>query len=318
MTEPARFRRALLAALLAKPVAPLLARIGLKPLAAMIGLAPARLPRKAPRAPGVIPAEGPRRGRVALLSGCVADVLAPHINGAAIRVLRRHGFDVVLASGEGCCGALAHHMGGQTQALDAARRNIDAWIGESEREGIDTIVTTASGCGTTIKDYAHMMRGDSAYAERAAQVSRITQDISEFLCNIKYLRYVIRPPVRVAYQPPCSLAHGQRVVAGPRDLLARAGFTVKDIPENHLCCGSAGTYNILQPDLANRLRDRKIAYIEKLKPDLIAAGNIGCITQMAAGTSIPVVHPVQLIDWATGGLVPPALQTSGRDRMRPS
>jgi glycolate oxidase iron-sulfur subunit len=318
MTEPKRFRRALLAALLVKPMAPLLARLGLKRLAAMIRLAPARLPRAAPRIPGVVPADGPRRGRVALLSGCVADVLAPHINGAAIRVLGRHGFDVVLTSDEGCCGALAHHMGRQGHALAAARRNVDAWIRESERDGLDAIVTTASGCGTTMKDYGHMLRGDSAYAERAAQVSRITRDISEFIYDIRYLRNVMRPPLKVAYQPPCSLAHGQRVGEQPRDLLVRAGFTVKDIPENHLCCGSAGTYNILQPDLANRLRDRKIAYIEKMKPDLIAAGNIGCITQMAAGTSIPVVHPVELIDWATGGLAPSALRTSGRDRMRPS
>ena len=312
MTDPKLLRRALFAALLAKPVAPLLALVGLKPLAAMIRLAPARLPRGRPVRPGVFAAEGPRRGRVTLLSGCVADVLAPDINAAAIRVLTRHGFDVLLTEDDVCCGSLAHHMGRQTEALAAARRNIDAWVGELDREGIDAIVTTASGCGTTMKDYGYMLRGDSAYAGKAKRISRITQDISEFICNIKYLKYVMRPALKVAYHPACSLAHGQRVGSGPRDMLSRAGFTVKDIPENHLCCGSAGTYNILQPDLANRLRDRKIAYIEKVEPELIAAGNIGCITQIAAGTGIPVVHPIQLIDWATGGSAPTALQASAR------
>jgi glycolate oxidase iron-sulfur subunit len=312
MTDPKLFRRALLAALVAKPFAPLLEFVGLKPLAAMIRLAPARLQRDRSARPGVFAAEGPRRGRVTLLSGCVADVLAPDINAAAISVLTRHGFDVLLTEDGVCCGSLAHHMGRQTEALAAARRNIDAWVGELDREGIDAIVTTASGCGTTMKDYGYMLRGDSVYAGKAERISRITQDISEFICNIKYLKYVMRPALKVAYHPACSLAHGQRVGSGPRDMLSRAGFTVKDIPENHLCCGSAGTYNILQPDLANRLRDRKIAYIEKVEPELIAAGNIGCITQIAAGTGIPVVHPIQLIDWATGGSAPTAPQASGR------
>ena len=312
MTDPKLFRRALLAALVAKPFAPLLEFVGLKPLAAMIRLAPARLQRDRSARPGVFAAEGPRRGRVTLLSGCVADVLAPDINAAAISVLTRHGFDVLLTEDGVCCGSLAHHMGRQTEALAAARRNIDAWVGELDREGIDAIVTTASGCGTTMKDYGYMLRGDSVYAGKAERISRITQDVSEFICNIKYLKYVMRPALKVAYHPACSLAHGQRVGSGPRDMLSRAGFTVKDIPENHLCCGSAGTYNILQPDLANRLRDRKIAYIEKVEPELIAAGNIGCITQIAAGTGIPVVHPIELIDWATGGSAPTALQARGR------
>jgi glycolate oxidase iron-sulfur subunit len=312
MTDAKRFRRALLAALLAKPLAPLLATVGLKQLAAMIRLAPAQLPRGRLSRPGVVAAEGPRRGRVALLRGCVADVLAPSINTAAIRVLTRHGFDVVLAEGEGCCGAFAHHMGQEAAALAAARQNTDAWMRELDREGLDAILTTASGCGTVLKDYGHMLRGDSHYADSARQVSRITQDILEFICNIKYLKYTMRPALKVAYHPACSLLHGQRLVAPPKDMLVKAGFVVKDIPENHLCCGSAGTYNILQPDLANRLRDRKIAYIEKLEPDLIAAGNIGCITQIAAGTGIPVVHPIALIDWATGGSAPRALQSSAR------
>jgi len=312
MVDPRQFRRALFAALLAKPLAPLLALVGLKPLAAMIRLAPARLPRGGAEEPRVIAAEGPRRGRVALLSGCVANVLAPDINAAAIRVLTRHGHEVVLAQGEGCCGSLAHHMGRDDEALTAARRNIDAWVREIDREGLDAILTTASGCGTTMKDYGFMLRHDRAYAGKAARVARLTQDISEFVHNIKYLKYVMRPPLKVAYHPACSLAHGQRVTLAPKHLLSRAGFVVKDIPESHLCCGSAGTYNMLQPELANRLRDRKITNIDKVAPDLIAAGNIGCITQIAAGTGIPVVHPIELIEWATGGSAPRALKRKGR------
>jgi glycolate oxidase iron-sulfur subunit len=157
-----------------------------------------------------------------------------------------------------------------------------------------------------------MLRQHSGYAVKAARISRMTYDISEFLYNIKYLKYVMRPPLKVAYHPACSLAHGQRVTTAPKEILSKAGFVMKDIPENHLCCGSAGTYNMLQPELANRLRERKITNIHKIMPELVAAGNIGCITQIAAGTKIPVVHPVELIDWATGGSMPRALEGLGR------
>jgi glycolate oxidase iron-sulfur subunit len=239
-------------------------------------------------------------------------VLAPQINAAAIAVLSRHGYDVVMAKGEGCCGSLAHHMGREDEALASARRNIDAWSPEIEAGGLDAILTTVSGCGTTMKDYGYMLSGDPAYAAKAAKVSALTRDISEFVHNIKYLKYVLRPPLRVAYHPACSLSHGQRVTVAPREMLARAGFAVTEIPESHLCCGSAGTYNMLQPELANRLRDRKIANIHKVAPELIAAGNIGCITQIAAGTKIPVVHPIELIEWATGGSAPRALADRGQ------
>jgi glycolate oxidase iron-sulfur subunit len=313
MTDAKLFRLALFAALPAKPLAPLLDLVGLKPLAAMLRLAPLRMPRSAAApAPGVFPAVGPRRGRVALLSGCVADVLAPDINRAATAVLTRHGFEVVLAPGEGCCGSLAHHMGRESEAGAAARRNIDAWTGELDREGIDAVVTTVSGCGTTMKDYGFMLRHHPGYAGKAAKVAGMTYDISEFIHDIKYLKYVMRPPLKVAYHPACSLAHGQRVTSAPKEMLSKAGFVMKDIPESHLCCGSAGTYNMLQPGLANRLRDRKITNIHNVMPELIAAGNIGCITQIAAGTQIPVVHPVELIDWATGGSAPRALKGMGQ------
>jgi glycolate oxidase iron-sulfur subunit len=305
------FRMALLAGLLAKPLIPLFRFAGLERIVAMLSLAPARLPRRASRSEKTFPAPWPRRGRVALLSGCIVDSLAPEINTAAIRVLNRHGFDVVLATGERCCGSLAHHMGDKTGAHAAARLNIAAWKHEIEGEGLDAIVTTASGCGTTMKDYGFMLRSEDI-AEDAARVSGLVRDISEFISEISYLRYVVRPPLAVAYHSACSLQHGQKITTLPLEMLAKAGFAVREIPEGHICCGSAGTYNLLQPELANRLRDRKIAHIQEIAPDLIAAGNIGCITQIAAGIGIPVVHPIELIDWATGGPAPRALESRGR------
>jgi len=308
MTNPQLFRPALSAARFAKPLAPLLDLVRLRPLAAMLRLAPWRLPRRPRATPGVFPAAGRRRGRVALLSGCVAPVLAPSINDAAIRVLTRHGFDVVEVRDEGCCGALAHHMGRKEEAHAAACRNIDAWMRELEGDGIDAVLTTASGCGTTMKDYGFMLRNEPAYAERAAKIAGMCRDISEFINENIDLEWARRPSVKVAYHGACSLVHGQRVTEAPKAMLSQAGFMLIDIPEGHLCCGSAGTYNMLQSELANRLRDRKIANIDKVTPDLIAAGNIGCITQIATGTPIPVVHPIELIDWATGGAAPKALE----------
>jgi glycolate dehydrogenase iron-sulfur subunit len=245
---------------------------------------------------------------VALLSGCVESVLAPNINKAAVQVLTRHGFEVVHVRDEGCCGALAHHMGRKQEAHAAACRNIDAWSREINAEGIDAILTTASGCGTVMKDYGFMLRNDPNYAARAEKIAGMCRDISEFINEINKLEYVTRPAIKVAYHPACSLNHGQRVTEAPTTMLSEAGFVLKDIPEGHLCCGSAGTYNILQSELANRLRDRKIANIDKVMPELIAAGNIGCIIQIAGGTPIPVVHPIELIDWATGGSAPRALE----------
>jgi glycolate oxidase iron-sulfur subunit len=309
MPYPRRFRLALNAARLAKPFAPLLELIGLKRLAATLALSPWQAPHR-PLAPQTFPARGRRAGRVALLAGCANDVLAPQINAATIGVLTRHGIEVVLPDGAGCCGSLVHHMGRDEQALAQARANIDAW---NAIEGLDAIVINASGCGTTIKDYGFMLRGDKAYAESAARVSGLAKDIAEYLATLP-----LKPdpearqsgaPLVVAYHSACSLQHGQRIARQPRELLANLGFVVKDIPEGHLCCGSAGTYNILQPDFARRLRDRKVRTIERLRPDVIAAGNIGCITQIAAGTELPAVHTVELIDWATGGRRPAALRS---------
>jgi glycolate oxidase iron-sulfur subunit len=304
---PSRLRAAMLAAVAAKPLAPVLRLIGLKRLAAALQLSP-RIGRPEPFAtPGVYQAAGSRRGRVALLTGCANEALAPSITQATIRVLNRHGIEVVIPPGEGCCGSLVHHMGREATALAQARANIDAWTREIEGEGLDAILVTISGCGTTVKDYGFMLRTDQAYAAKAAKVSALARDISEYLANLS-LRPAIKPGLTVAFHSPCSLQHGQGVHREPSALLATLGFVVKEVPEAHLCCGSAGTYNIMQPEIAGRLRDRKVENIEKTGADVVAAGNIGCVAQIAAGTAIPVLHPVELIDWATGGPVPKALQ----------
>jgi glycolate oxidase iron-sulfur subunit len=302
------FRWSLLAAFFAKPLAPLLDRIGCKPLAAMLRLAPSTFPPRTRGGPQVFRAHVERRGRVALLSGCATNVLTPQINEAAVRVLTRHGVEVVLAEGETCCGSLVHHMGRSEQALASARANVDAWMREIDGEGIDAILVTAAGCGTTIKDYGYMLRGDPAYAANARKVSALARDVSEYISKINDLKVETRPRLVVAYHAACSLQHGQKIVREPKETLSKSGFVVKDVPDGHLCCGSAGTYNMLQPQLATALRDRKVANIAKVAPDVIAAGNVGCITQIAAGTDIPVVHPIELIDWATGGPVPGALR----------
>jgi glycolate oxidase iron-sulfur subunit len=303
LPRPMLFRLALQGAALGRPFASVLP----KQLRTLLNLAPARVPKPSPadRAQ-VFPAQGERTRRVALLTGCAQRVLAPHINEASIRLLTRHGVEVVVAEGAGCCGALTHHMG---QEGDYARRNIAAWIDEMTKPGgLDAIVINTSGCGTTVKDYGFMFRNDPILAEPAAKISTIARDISELMSEIG-----LRPPVeptgqRIAYHSACSLQHGQQVRTQPKQLLQQAGFDVADIPEGHLCCGSAGTYNLLQPEIATRLRDRKIENIAKTGAILVAAGNIGCITQIASGCDLPVVHTVELLDWATGGPKPRAIE----------
>jgi glycolate oxidase iron-sulfur subunit len=214
----------------------------------------------------------------------------------------------VVAEGEACCGSLVHHIGREEQALAQARNNIDAWTREIEGGGLHAILITVSGCGTTVKDYGFMLRNDPVYAGKAARISDLAKDVSEFLATLELKPEGAAPGLTVAYHAACSLQHGQKVTHEPKELLCKSGFIVKDVAEGHLCCGSAGTYNILQPVLADKLRDRKVANIERLQPDVIAAGNIGCITQIATGTTIPVVHTVELVDWATGGPVPEPLR----------
>ncbi len=313
---PNRMRLALLGAMLGKPFKRLVAKvpvIGAR-AAAMLELAPARLPGKSHwQAPAVIlaaPGAGAPR-RVALLTGCAQPVLAPEINEAAIRLLTRAGVEVVLPKGEGCCGALVHHMGREADSLAFARRNIDAWIAEMDGRGLDAILITASGCGTTIKDYGFMFRDDPAYAGKARRVSAAARDISEYVYALKLARQTRATGQTVAYHSACSMQHGQQIKDQPKKLLQAAGFIVRDVPESHICCGSAGTYNILQPELAGQLRARKVANIEKTRPQIIATGNIGCMTQIAMATKIPIVHTIELLDWACGGPLPQALGASG-------
>jgi glycolate oxidase iron-sulfur subunit len=252
----------------------------------------------------VFAALGRKRGRVALLQGCAQQVLAPRINQAAINLLTRHGIEVVLVKDEQCCGALTHHLGRDDDALSRARANIAAWRAEMAGEGLDAILVTTSGCGTVIKDYGYLLREDRTLAADAAAVSALAKDITEYVAGLGLEPTARHDDIVVAYQSACSLQHGQKITTLPKELLSKNGFVVKDVPESHLCCGSAGTYNILQPDLAGRLRDRKVGNIASVKPDMIATGNIGCMVQIASGTSIPVVHTIELLDWATGGSRP--------------
>ncbi len=309
MPYPARFRAALYAALLAKPFAPLFAAIGLKPVAAMLRLAPWRVPASSLKdARRIFPAEGTRKGRVMLQSSCVDRVVQPSIRAAAIRLLNRQGIEVVLAEGEACCGSLSHHMGREHEAFAFVRNNVDAWMREIEGGGLDAILITASGCGTTIKDYGFMLRADPNYRDKGAKVSELAKDISEYLAKLPPLPPVAVRNIKVAYHSACSMQHGQQIDREPKELLAKAGFIVRDIPEGHLCCGSAGTYNMLQSEIAARLLARKVENIAKTSPELVATGNIGCITQIASGISVPVVHTVELLDWASGGPMPEALK----------
>ena len=306
---PDRFRLAVNSAPLARPFIPLMKRLGFKEMAAMLELAPHRLARPSKfSGPGTAVTSGERRARVIMLAGCAQQVLRPEINDATIRVLARHGVDVIVVNGAGCCGALVHHMGREKEAHDQVRRNVDAWSKEMTKGPIDAIVINASGCGTTVKDYGYMLRADREYAERAARISEMTRDVTEFLSV-----YDLGPPKRwsslkVAYHSACSMQHGQRITDEPKSLLRKAGYSVADIPEGHICCGSAGTYNIMQPEIATELRDRKVRNIRTVKPDLVAAGNIGCITQLATGMDIPVAHTIELLDWAYGGPVPRGLE----------
>jgi len=308
---PRRFRFALSLARLVRPAAPLAGRFpALRPVAAMLTLAPRRMPARAPAPASAAPAASTvpaTKRRVALLQGCAEPVLRPEFRAAALRLLSRAGFNVVLASGEGCCGALVHHMGKEKASLEAARRNVDVWSREIEENGLEAIVVTASGCGVTIRDYGFMLRGDPAYAEKAARVSALAMDITELL-DATALPAGNGRNLRVAYHAACSLQHGQKVTQAPRRLLSAAGYDVRLPAEAHLCCGSAGTYNILQPEIAGQLGDRKAANLDRLEADVIATGNIGCVVQIAQRTGTPIVHIVELLDWATGGPPPPAFK----------
>jgi glycolate oxidase iron-sulfur subunit len=303
------FRLAVLGASVARPLARFIPGQGAlsQRFRAMLSLAPRHVPSpSAIERPGVHRAAGERRFRVALLAGCAQQVLAPEINEATVRLLTRLGVEVVVPKAVGCCGALTHHMGRHDPAIASVKRNVAAWMAEVEGEGLDAIVINASGCGTTVKDYGHMLRDDPAWAGKAARVAGLAKDITEVLEMVGYAPTRAAPPLRVTYHSACSMQHGQKLTTLPKALLKRAGFAVADVPEGHICCGSAGTYNLLQPEIAGRLRERKLGNIARTRPDVVATGNIGCITQLS-GTDVPVIHSVLLLDWMAGGPVPAAL-----------
>jgi len=295
MPRPRWFRASLIAARAAKIFAPLTTGR----LRAALDLAPASLPRPTSiGGPGTYPALGVKKSRVALLQGCVQSVLGPDINAATIQLLNRFGVEVVVSKGESCCGSLTHHMGKEHDALRRARASIDQWW----QEEIDAVIITASGCGTTIKDYGFMLREDGLYANKAKAISAKAFDITEFLSTLNLPKSKMN--LRVAYHSACSLQHGQKIKSLPQQLLENAGFAVSEPQGAHLCCGSAGTYNILQPEISKQLRDQKIKSLEVLEPQVIATGNIGCIKQLESASKIPVLHTVQLLNWAYGGKRP--------------
>jgi len=308
LTRPGLLRLALRAVALVKPVVAPFERLMPASFAAMLALAP-QSPAGAPLAPQIAPAKGVRKLRVALLAGCAQQAINPDIHAATLRLLTRFGVEVVVADGAGCCGALPHHLGKADESHEFARRNILAWTQEKDARGLDYVVVNTSGCGTSVKDYGFMFRDDAALAQKAAQISAMARDVSEILGEIGYAGQSATPSLRVAYHSACSLQHGQKIVREPVDLLTQAGFDVQLPPESHICCGSAGVYNVLQLELAGALRARKVENIESLSPQLIAAGNIGCMTQIGAGTRLPVVHTVELLDWASGGPRPSALRS---------
>ena len=305
---PGRFRLALLGAKIGRPFAFLMPDARLK---AMLAMAPKQIPPVSRNDdPQVFPALGERKKRVVLMTGCAQKALNTDINDATIRLLRRLGCEVVIPTGQGCCGALTHHMGKETESHASAARNIRAWKAEMDGEGLDAIVINTSGCGTTVKDYGHMFRNDALAAE-AAEVAGIAMDVSELLMQLD-LPQGSDKGLTVAYHAACSLQHGQQIKTFPKDLLKRAGYSVVEPADPHLCCGSAGTYNLLQPEISAKLKDRKIRTLEAKNPDIIAAGNIGCMMQIGSGTEVPIVHTAELLDWATGGPRPAALDAEGK------
>ena len=309
---PMRFRLALLAAKIGRPFAPLIPDARIK---AMLKMAPKQIPPVSRNDdPQSFASEAPRKMRVALMTGCAQKALDTDINDATIRVLTRLGCEVVVAEGAGCCGALTHHMGKTDLSHSSAAANIRAWRKEMDGEGLDAIVINTSGCGTTVKDYGHMFRNE-ALAEDAAKVSEIAMDISELLTKLD-IPALPEQDMTVAYHAACSLQHGQQVKTAPKDVLKKLGFKIVEPADPHLCCGSAGTYNLLQPEISGQLKARKVKTLEAKSPDLIAAGNIGCMMQIGSGTEVPILHTVELVDWATGGPRPAKLPASFETQLR--
>jgi glycolate oxidase iron-sulfur subunit len=304
LPRPTLMRLALAAGRLMRPLARRLPGT----LGALGRMVPRRLPDRADHvAPGAHPAEGVRHMRVALVPGCVQQVLGAGTNAAIVRLLTRLGAEVVVPSGAVCCGALPQHIGADAKARALAAPTLDALDCAGP---LDAVLVAASGCGATLKDWGHLFAADPVRAEAAARVAALARDVTELVASLG-LGAVTPRPLAIAYHDSCSLRHGQKIASLPRTLLAEAGFEVRDPAEGHLCCGSAGTYNMLQPGFASALQARKAANLAATGAALVAAGNLGCITQIAAAVDMPVVHTAELLDWATGGPRPQALGQLG-------
>ncbi|MCB1361733.1 MAG: glycolate oxidase iron-sulfur subunit, partial [Rhodobacteraceae bacterium] len=301
---PGRFRLALLAAKIGRPFAWAMPD---KRLKAMLRMAPKSIPPVSRNDdPQSFGAAGERKMRVALMTGCAQKALDTDINDATIRLLTRLGCEVVVAKGAGCCGALTHHMGKTDESHASAAANIRALMAEANGSGLDAVVINTSGCGTTVKDYGHMFADDPMAAD-AAHIAALACDVSEIMSDLGLKDATHADPLRIGYHAACSLQHGQQIKDTPKQVLKRLGFSVVEPADSHLCCGSAGTYNLMQPAISAELKRRKVATLEAKAPDVIAAGNIGCMMQIGSGTGVPVVHTVELADWATGGPKPRAL-----------
>ena len=281
-----------------------------KKIREMINFMPLTFPKKTLPKMRVYPAKKKKPvARVALLTGCVQRVISPQINESTIRLLNRHGIEVVIPRGIDCCGSLNHHLGKRELAENNFRNNILIWYDEYLKNGLDAIISNTSGCGTTLKDYGYIFRADADFKKKAKKISELTKDISEYLDENVKLNFINgqkenNKKYTIAYHSACSMQHGQKIHDIPINLIKKTGNEVLNIPEGHICCGSAGTYNLLQNEIAKKLLKNKISNINKIKPQFIATGNIGCITQIASATNIPILHTVELIDWYTGGPKP--------------
>ena len=286
-----------------------------KQIREMIRLMPVSFPKKTLPKIQVYATQKKKKpvARVALLTGCVQKVISPQINEATIRLLNRHDIEVVVSKGVDCCGSLNHHLGKSDLAREAFKKNISIWYEEYLKNGLDAIISNTSGCGTTLKDYGFIFRSDNDYKKKAKKISELTKDIAEYLDENVKLNFIDKSvnekKYKIAYHSACSMLHGQRIHKEPINLIKKTGNKVLEISDGHICCGSAGTYNLLQSDIAKKLLKNKIKNIEKIKPQFISTGNIGCITQISNGTKIPILHTVEIIDWYTGGPKPKVLRS---------
>ena len=284
-----------------------------KKIREMINLMPSKFPKKTLPQMTSYPAENRKKpvARVALLTGCVQKVISPQINEATIRLLNRHGVEVIVPRSVNCCGSLVHHLGKEKESKKVFKNNITTWYDEYLNNGLDAIISNTSGCGTTLKDYGFIFRSDKDFKKKAKKISELTKDISEYLDGNVKLNFIknkkIEKKYKIAYHSACSMQHGQKIHKEPINLIKKTGNEVIEIPDGHICCGSAGTYNLLQSDIAKKLLKNKVSNIEKIKPEIISTGNVGCISQISNGTQIPILHTVEIIDWYTGGPKPKVL-----------